>query len=141
LRHRGIKLREPPLDASQHAVGRLAPVGPEEVDGVHLGEAGPQLGQPGFRLGTRLLRRLVRERLREITRLLGYFFVVRIPRAVEQCPDVPVGHAVNQPSLEDHRVSTAVLDLAQEPLEVFERLRSCRQSVHRILHRDGPEGL
>src|SRR6516164_4398846 len=62
-------------------------------------------------------------------------------RASEQRAHLLVGKAVDQAGFAEKRFSASLLDLAQQPLEVFLRLLVHRQRVHGVLDRDGAEVL
>jgi hypothetical protein len=50
-----------------------------------------------------------------------------------------IGDAVDEVSLEQVRVAAARHDLLGDPLQVFQRIRTVRQEVDGVLHRDRPD--
>src|SRR5262249_10697097 len=56
-------------------------------------------------------------------------------------PYLLVAEPIDEVGLADHPFAAALLDLAQQPLEVLERLLARRQHIDRVLDRDRAETL
>src|SRR4051812_28405400 len=97
----------------------LAPIRAEEVDCVYLGEARPKLCNARSGGGSRISGRLASESLCKFAHFLRDLGVIGVARALEERPDLAVRHAIDEASLQHHRLAPAVLDLAQKPLQVL----------------------
>ena len=62
----------------------------------------------------------------ERAQLLRDLGIVQVARRIEQGPHLLIREAIDQAGLADRAFAAALLDLAQQPLEILQRLFTCR---------------
>ena len=129
------------LEARDHAFGRLAAVGAEEVDGHDRVELLAQPRRLARDLAQRAVGQVVGEAGGELARLDHDALVVLVARRVEQRLQLAVGQAFDQRRLADDRLAAALDDLLGEPGEVLARLGVGRQRIDGALHRHRAQRL
>ena len=138
---RGQWLREPGLDVGQKPFDRQSAGRAEKIDFADLREPAPQLDDLELELRVLAASAAAFQSGRQDAQLLGELPVIGVTRAVEQAAHLLVAQAIDQTGFADHALAAAVLDLAQEPLEILARLLAGRQHVDRILDRHGAKAL